>query len=227
MSWPLRPSSPSSPQDPHANQRLLAAGTSIEEARLAMIMVHGRGAGPADILGLARALRGDGIRFLAPEAAGWSWYPQGFMAPRQDNEPALTSALTHLEALVDQLETAGLAAERLVLMGFSQGACLSLELALRRPRRYAAVVAYSGGLMGEQLAPPGPGVDLAGTPVFLGCSDCDPHIPLPRVQASSRVMADVGGDVTERIYPGMPHTINPDEIDWLQQRLDALAAAEG
>lgn len=235
MSWSPQPTSSSPSQDPHANQRLLAAGAELAKASIAMIMVHGRGAGPSDILGLSRALRGEGIRFLAPEAADWSWYPQSFMAPREANEPFVTSALENLSRLVDQLEDGGLPSDRIVLMGFSQGACLSLELAARRPRRYAGVVAYSGGLIGAQIDPSFSNTaggntvadgntdgGLAGTPVFLGCSDRDPHIPLGRVQESTVIMKALGGEVTERIYPGMPHTINPDEIEWLQVLLDSI-----
>lgn len=215
----------SAANDPHANQRLLMAGTDLADASVAMVMVHGRGAGPADILGVARELRHDGIAFLAPEAAGWSWYPQSFMAPRQANEPFLSSALAQLDKVLDHIEEEGLPRQRVVLMGFSQGACLSLELAARHPRRFAGIVAYSGGLIGAELDADYGDRGLDGTPVFLGCSDRDPHIPLPRVQASTRIMQALGGDVTERIYPGMPHTINQDEIGWLQTLLDGLPSS--
>lgn len=203
-------------QDPHAGQRLLQAGAPLDRASMVMVMVHGRGAGPGDILGLSHEVQRDGLCFLAPEAAGWSWYPQSFIAPRQANEPYLSSAIHQLGSLLQRLETGGLPRRRMILMGFSQGACLSLEVAARHQHRYAGVVAFSGGLIGAELDDyDGPGLD--GTPVFLGCSDRDPHIPLPRVQESSRIMERLGGTVTERIYPGMPHTIHQDEIRWLQE----------
>ena len=208
--------------DPHAEQRLLHAGAPLNEASAMMIMVHGRGAGPGDILGLADDLRGDGLCFLAPEAAGWSWYPQSFMAPRQANEPFLSSAIHQLSSLLQRLEAGGMPRQRMILMGFSQGACLSLEVAARNGQRYAGVVAFSGGLIGAELDADYGSSGLDGTPVFLGCSDRDPHIPLPRVKESSIIMKRLGGEVTERIYPGMPHTINQDEIQWLQDLVDQV-----
>ena len=220
----MTPPDTPSQDHPHAGHRLLMAGSDLADADIALIMMHGRGAGPADILGVAREVPQEGVAFLAPEAAGWSWYPQGFMAPRPANEPFVTSALRLMADLVAHLETEGIDKRRIILMGFSQGACLSLELAARQPDRFGGIVAYSGGLIGQDLDADYPG-DLQGTPVFLGCSDRDPHIPLPRVQESTRVMERLGGEVTERIYPGMPHTINREEISWLRALLEDLAAA--
>ncbi len=220
---PGSPSSPTTPgQGPHAGQRLLHAGAPLDEASMVMIMVHGRGAGPGDILGLSGEIHRQGLCFLAPEAAGWSWYPQSFLAPRRANEPYLSSAIHQLASLLQRLETGGVPRRRMILMGFSQGACLSLEVAARHQHRYAGVVAFSGGLIGAELDADYGGPGLAGTPVFLGCSDRDPHIPLPRVQESSKLMERLGGVVTERIYPGMPHTINQDEIRWLQSLVDEV-----
>ncbi len=159
-----------SPDHPHAGHRILTAGRDSADASVALIMMHGRGAGPADILGTAWQLPQDGVAYLAPEAASWSWYPQGFMAPRLANEPFVASALQLMTDLVDRLQDEGIPKRRIVLMGFSQGACLSLELAARRPDRFGGIVAFSGGLIGQDLATDYPG-DLQGTPVFLGCSD--------------------------------------------------------
>jgi predicted esterase len=198
--------------DPHRGQPTLTLGPAPEAARLTMIMAHGRGASADDMLGLAAEFRTTDVAFLAPQAAGRTWYPNTFLAPIQDNEPWLTSALGVIIGLVDGLLARQIPSERIALIGFSQGACLSLECAARHPRRYAAVVGLSGGLIG----PPGtpreyPGA-FDGTPVFLGCSDIDPHIPLARVQESAEVFRRMGASVDERIYPRMGHTVNADEI---------------
>jgi predicted esterase len=198
--------------DPHAGQPVLRHGPSPAEARLTSILVHGRGDSAQGILDLARALEPDDVAYLAPEASGHTWYPFSFLAPFHQNEPHLASAIRVIDRLVDALGQQGVASNRIVLMGFSQGACLSLEYAARHARRYAGVVGLSGGLIG----PPGTARDYAGTmdgtPVFLGCSDVDAHIPLERVEESAGVFRRMGASVDERIYPGMGHAINPDEL---------------
>jgi predicted esterase len=177
-----------------------------------MILLHGRGAGADDILALADEFRTTDIAYLAPQASGNSWYPYSFLAPLETNEPWLTSALTLLEKLVAALGDQGVPSERVGFLGFSQGACLSLEFAARHARRYAAVIGLSGGLIG----PPGTARDYSGgfdgTPVFLGCSDVDPHIPLERVHETAEVFKATNASVDERIYRGMGHTVNADEI---------------
>ena len=199
--------------DPHAGQAVLHAGAPIAGARLAAICVHGRGASAEDILGLAAELGTTDVAYLAPQAAGATWYPYTFLSPIDRNEPYLSSALGVVGGLIRGLGEQGLAAERVALLGFSQGACLSLEYAARHAGRYAAIAALSGGLIG----PPGTPRDYAGsfdnTPVFLGCSDIDPHIPLARVQESAEVCRRMGGSVDERIYPRMGHLVNRDEIE--------------
>ena len=199
--------------DPHAAEPVLQDGLRLAGARLVAILLHGRGASAEDILGLAGELRPKDIAYLAPQAAGSTWYPYSFLAPLEQNEPWLGSALGVIAGLVEHVEQQGIPAERIVLMGFSQGACLTLEFAARHARRYAAVVAFSGGLIG----PPGtprdyPGA-FGGTPAFLGCSDSDPHVPLARVRESATVLGGMGAVVDERIYPRMGHTINADEIE--------------
>lgn len=198
--------------DPHRGQPVLTFGAPIAGARVAMIMVHGRGASAEDMAGLAAELRTTDIAFLAPQAAGRTWYPYSFLSPIEDNEPGITSGLHVIAGLIDQLVAQQVPHERIALLGFSQGACLALEFVARHPRRYQAVVGLSGGLIG----PPGtprhyPGT-LAGTPVFLGCSDIDPHIPLARVHETAEVFRRVGASMDERIYPRMEHTVNEDEI---------------
>jgi predicted esterase len=200
-------------QDPHAGQPVLHAGPPISDARIVAIMLHGRGASADDILGLAGEFSPRDIAYLAPQAAGHTWYPQSFLAPMTHNEPGLSSALRMIERLVQTLEQQQIPAGRIALMGFSQGACLTLEFAARHPQRYAVIAGFSGGVIG----PPGTPRDYTGTfdstPVFLGCSDVDPHIPLERVNESAEVYARMGARVDKRIYPGMAHTIIAAEID--------------
>jgi len=205
-------------EDPHGGQPVLHAGPAIADARLVCILLHGRGASAEDILGLASELSVSDVAFLAPQAAGGTWYPYSFLAPIPQNEPYLSSALGSVERLLDGLTGKRIARERIAIAGFSQGACLTLEFAARNAGRYAAVVALTGGLIG----PPGtsrdyPGV-FDGTPVFIGSSDVDPHVPLERVRESTAILRKMGAVVDERIYPGMPHTVNQDEI----HALDAL-----
>lgn len=197
----------------HANQPILAAGTPLDRAEFAMILIHGRGASPQDILMLAQEFDRPDLAYLAPQAANSAWYPQRFIAPLAANEPWLTSALDRVGAVMAQIEEAGIPAQRTFLLGFSQGACLALDYAARNPQRYAGVIGLSGGLIGP------PGMDwgftgsLAGTPVLLGCSDVDFHIPLARVHESAEVLTALGAVVDTRIYPGMGHTVNQDEVD--------------
>jgi predicted esterase len=199
-------------KDPHRGQPVLTLGPAPETARLTMIMAHGRGASAEDMLALAAEFRTADVAFLAPQAAGRTWYPNTFLSPIADNEPWLTSALGVIAGLVDGLIARQVPHRRIALIGFSQGACLALECAARHPQHYAAVIGLSGGLIG----PPGtpreyPGA-FDGAPVFLGCSDIDPHIPLARVQESAEVFRRMGASVDERIYPRLGHTVNADEI---------------
>lgn len=211
---------------PHAGQPVLFAGRPLAEAAAAVILVHGRGAGAENMLSLAEALERPDLAYLAPQAsgaAGYAWYPQSFMAPLAANEPGLSSGLAVLDGLVGRLSAAGIPPERTALLGFSQGACLALEYAARHARRYGAVIGLSGGLIGPPGTPRDYPGSLAGTPVFLGCSDRDPHIPKPRVDETAEILAALGGQVTKRIYPHMAHTVNADEIDFARGMLDALA----
>ena len=213
--------------DPHAGQPVLAAGAPPERARAALIMVHGRGATARDILTLAPELeRGggpSGFAFLAPQAAGNTWYPRSFLAPLASNEPFLSSALAAVGAAVARATAAGIPPERTILLGFSQGACLALEYAARNARRWGGVAGLSGGLIGPEGTPRERAGSLGGTPVFLGCSDSDPHIPAARVEESAGVLRRLGGDVTARLYPGMGHTVNEDEIASVRAMMAKLA----
>jgi predicted esterase len=191
----------SNPRDPHAGQPVLTLGPKPQQARLALILVHGRGASAEDIMSLAREFRQNDVAYLAPQAAGNTWYPYTFLAPMEKNEPALSSALGVLKRLVSSLGEQGVPPERVGLLGFSQGACLSIGPP-GTPRHYAG--------------------SAAGTFVFLGCSDVDPHIPMERVQETTEVFRGLGAVVDERIYRGMGHTVNRDELDAVRMILGGL-----
>ncbi len=210
-------------EDPHAGQPVIESGLPLGKAPAAVIMVHGRGATPANILDLVPRLGHPNLTYLAPSAANRTWYPHSFMAPIASNEPWLSSALGVLASLLARIEAAGIPRSRVVLLGFSQGACLAAEFAVRHASRFGGVVVFSGGLVGA----PGTSCEFDGrfdrTPVFLGCSDVDAHVPEPRVRESADVFTRMGADVTTRIYPGMGHLINDDEIAFAQRLLDAAA----
>jgi predicted esterase len=206
----------------HRGGQLLGAGAQLEAARGAVIMLHGRGASAESILSLAPELDTTGLALLAPQATGGQWYPYSFLAPLAQNEPYLASALGTVGDLLALVERNGVPAERVVLLGFSQGACLASEFMARNARRYGGLIAFSGGLIGPPGTPRDYPGDLAGTPVFLGCSDVDSHIPKERVLESEQVLRHMGAAVTAKLYPGMGHTINRDEFDHANAILAAL-----
>ena len=185
-------------------------------------MIHGRGARAENILEIARDLRQTGVTFLAPQAAGDVWYPNRFLAPLADNEPWLTSALARVESVLAQVAQSGLPPERTLLLGFSQGACLTLEFAARHARRYGGVIGLSGGLIGPEGTPRTYPGSLAGTPVFLGCSDVDAHIAKELVYEAAEVFQRLGGNVTRRLYPNHDHRINQDEIAFVRARVTGV-----
>ena len=214
-----------STSDPHGQAQVYAAGAALDEASSAIIAIHGRGADAADIINLAGEVAPPGVVILAPNAVGQTWYPYRFIEPIERNEPYLTSALNLIDRLFARLAEADIPRSRVALLGFSQGACLALEYAARNAQRYGAVVGYSGGLigpLGETFEYPG---SMDGTPVFLGCSDVDAHIPVSRVEETAGVMTGLGAAVDLRIYPGMGHTVNQDEIQAVQAMLTPLDSA--
>ncbi len=210
----------------YARQSVLTAGVPLGQAKAAMILVHGRGGSAEDILGLADNFAQPGFAYIAPQAASNTWYPQRFLAPLAENEPWLSAALQCVGDLVAQIEQAGIPAEQIVLLGFSQGACLSLEFAARNARRYGGVIGLSGALIGPPGLPRHYSGTLAETPIFLGCSDVDFHIPVAQVRESTQVLRTLGGAVTERIYPGMGHTVNEDELAFVVSMMEKLTADE-
>jgi phospholipase/carboxylesterase len=208
-----------------AARSVLAAGAPLASARAAAVLLHGRGASADDILALADELGLEDVAYLAPQAPGHTWYPHSFLAPLADNEPDLSGALATVGAILGHLAAAGFAADRVALVGFSQGGCLALEFVARNPQPYGAVAGLSAGLIGPPGTPRNYPGSLSGTPVFIGCSDVDFHIPLARVHESCAVLGNLGAVVTERIYPGMGHTINDDEIAQVRKLLTAIGQA--
>jgi len=206
---------------PHLDQPVLAGGHPLAGASGAMILLHGRGASAEDILGLAEAFSLPDFAYLAPEAAGHTWYPYSFLSPIPQNEPWLTSALSKIARIVDEVVAAGIPREKIVIAGFSQGACLTTEFVARHPARYAGAIAFTGGLIGP------PGTDfrysgsLAGTPAFLGAGDPDPHVPWARVEETAEIYKRLGAQVTLKRYPGMGHTVSRDEIAEAKRVLQA------
>ena len=209
-------------ESPHAGQALHSAGVPLTEAGAAMVMLHGRGSSADDILSLVDQLDQGRFAYLAPQAAGSSWYPKSFRAPLAENEPWLSSALAAVREAVDTAEQAGVPADRVLLLGFSQGACLTLEFVARGPRRYGGVAALTGALIGPDGAQRQPAGRLDGTPVFLGCGDPDPHVPLARVDEAAAAFAAMGAILTRRVYPGLGHAVNRDEIDFVRGMMEGL-----
>jgi predicted esterase len=198
------------------------AGEPLDRAQAAMLMVHGRGASAEDILSLASEFNQPGFAYFAPQAAGNTWYPNRFLAPLEDNEPWLSSALGLMGDLLAQIMQAGIPRERIMLLGFSQGACLTLEFGARNAKRYGGIVGLSGALIGPDDTPRDYKGSLAGTAVFLGCSDVDFHVPKERVDQTAEVLRSLGGEVIERLYPNLDHSVNQDEIDFVRGMMQSV-----
>lgn len=209
-------------QKPHEGRPLLLAGEKLEQARAAMIMIHGRGATAESILALAEEFQRPDFAYLAPQAEGGTWYPNRFLAPTASNEPWLSSALHVVGNVIAQVKAANIPTERIMLLGFSQGACLALEYAARNAQRYGGVVGLSGGLIGAEDEPRRDHGDFAGTPIFLGCSEVDFHIPQTRVEHAAKILQELGGEVTMRLYRNMDHTVNHDEVKFVRAMMSAL-----
>lgn len=195
------------------SKNIIASGQQLEKANKVLIMVHGRGGSAEDILSLSQYLDVQDFALLAPQASQHSWYPYSFLAAPAQNEPYLSSALGVLKEMVEDLESKGIAKENIYFLGFSQGACLTLEFVTRNASRYGGIIAFTGGLIGDRIYPENYKDDFEGTPVFIGTSNPDPHVPVERVYATANILRDKNASVTEKVYPGMGHTINQDEIE--------------
>lgn len=205
---------------PHQKEQLLQGGVESASAKAAMIMIHGRGANAQSMLPLANEFsQSDAFTLYAPQAAGYTWYPYSFLAPQDQNQPGLNSGLQAVHDAIQQAEKDGFAKAQIFLLGFSQGACLASEYVARHPETYGGLFVLSGGLIGHELRPELYSGDLAKTPVFMGCSDVDAHIPEQRVYDSARIFEQLNADVTKVIYPGMGHTVNQDEIDQINRMI--------
>lgn len=210
---------------PHQGQPVRMAGEPMSRAQAAMLMIHGRGARAEDILSLSNEFDQPGFAYFAPQAAGNTWYPNRFLVPLSENEPWLSSALKFVEEVLTEIINAGIPPERVLLLGFSQGACLALEFAARNARRYGGIAGLSGALIGPEDTPRDDKGSLAGTPVFLGCSDVDFHVPKERVDQTAAVLQNLGGEVTKRLYPNMDHTVNQNEIDFVRGMMQSLVGS--
>jgi phospholipase/carboxylesterase len=193
-------------------KQIVTGGKKIEEAKKVLIMLHGRGAPAHDILGLAMHLHVADFALIAPQARNYTWYPYSFLAPPKQNEPWLTSALDLIEEIVGDIRNAGIAEEQIYFTGFSQGACLTLEYVTRHAKKWGGVAAFTGGLIGDRVYPENYSGDFRATPVFIGTSDPDPHIPVERVVETTQQLTRMNAKVTEKIYPNLGHTISEDEI---------------
>lgn len=197
----------------HQDQPLVTAGAPLDAAEAALVLVHGRGATAQSIIQMADEFHQHGVVHFAPQAARNTWYPNAFTAPVESNEPSRSSGLQAIDDAVAKATEADIPTERVMVLGFSQGACLVSEYVARNPRQYGGLAVLSGGLIGETVDPSDYEGDLKGTPVFLGCSDVDPHVPEERVHESAAIFEQLNGNVTKRLYEEMGHGINQDEVD--------------
>lgn len=207
---------------PHQNQQVVTGGADINDAKLAMVFIHGRSASAKSMMMFADEFEGENIHYRAIQASNHTWYPRSFLAPKEMNHPGIQSGLQAIYDQIAELNAAGIPTKKIVLLGFSQGACLTTEFAARHPQRFGGIVGFSGGLIGEEVDPENYRGLLEQTPVFLGCSDRDPHIPQERVDLTADVFKQLDADVTKKIYVGMGHTVNEDEILQIQNLIDNI-----
>jgi predicted esterase len=209
--------------DPHAAGEVYAEGARLEDAAGVVILLHGRGGSAEDILSLAGELGGAELQltFLAPQAAGSSWYPNSFLAKRESNEPWVSSALAKVSSVVELAVAAGIPRERIVVGGFSQGACLATEFVATHPARYAGLIAWTGGLIGPLGSDISHTGDLGGMPAFQSGGDPDPHVPWSRVEESAKVLTAMGAQVATRRYPGKPHSVSAEEVTLARELIEA------
>lgn len=199
------------------SKNILKAGKPLKEAKKTLIMIHGRGANALDILELASHLNVADYALLAPQATNHTWYPYSFMAKPQQNEPWLSSALEILKSLVNDVINQGIVAENIYFVGFSQGACLTLEFVARNATKYGGIAAFTGGLIGDKIMRSNYSGNFNGTPIFIGSGNPDSHVPVKRIEESVTILEEMNASVHVEIYDGRPHTISKDEIDWVNK----------
>jgi predicted esterase len=209
-------------EGPHAGMTPATMGVPASEAAAGLILVHGRGGSAEDILGLADFIGAEDLAVVAPRATNHTWYPQSFLAPVEANEPGRSSGLSVLDAVVENLAAEGIPPERIILAGFSQGACLTLEFVARRPRRYGAVAGLTGGLIGPPGSLGGYTGSLEATPILLASGDPDPHVPWERVEESAAILESLGGVIDLHRYPGRAHTVSQDELSRLAELVSGV-----
>jgi phospholipase/carboxylesterase len=200
-------------------KKIVTSGVALNEAEKVMIMLHGRGATAEDIISLTHYLKLRDTHIIAPQATNNAWYPYSFLAARQQNEPWLTSALQLLKAILSDVTISGIKSDQVFILGFSQGACLALEFATVNAQLFAGVIAFTGGLIGDVVEEKYYSGDFQNTKVFIGNSDKDPHVPMSRCYESKNIMEKLGAQVTLKIYPGMAHTVNDDELNWVNENM--------
>lgn len=214
-------------QGPHQSKPAATHGASAAKAKCAMIMVHGRGATAQSMLPLAEEFAQPGFHYVAPQAENHTWYPYSFLAPKEKNQPGISSGIQRIHDLIQQLREDGIQQDKIILLGFSQGACLATEFAARHPQKFGGIVGLSGGLIGPEIDPGKYSGNLERSPVFLGCSNVDPHIPQERVDETEEVFKKLNGSVDKRIYKGMGHTVNEDEIKAIRGMMANLLEQKG
>lgn len=208
-------------QQPHQDMPVIFAGEELSDAKASMILIHGRGAAAESIITLKDEFNIPGFAYAAPQANNYSWYPYSFLFPVEENEPGISSGLKVINDLIDKISSSILK-EKIILLGFSQGACLTLEYAARNPQKFGGVIGLSGGLIGDKINSRLYSGSMEGTAVFLGCSDTDPHIPLDRVNKTKEVFKNLNAEVEERIYPSSGHSVNQDEINFVKDLMNSL-----
>ncbi|MDZ7716276.1 MAG: alpha/beta fold hydrolase [Balneolaceae bacterium] len=211
-------------QGPHQGKPVATAGSEPKQANAAMILIHGRGASAESMLLFADEFTVSDIHYRAIQADRHTWYPNSFLAPKEQNQPGISSGLQSIYDQIKRMNVAGIPTSHIVLLGFSQGACLASEYAARHPQPFGGLVALSGGLIGPEVSAENYSGSFEGTPVFIGCSDRDPHIPKERVEKTAEILQGLNANVTKKIYPNMGHTVNQDEIDHINHLLQKVVS---
>lgn len=203
-------------------KNIITEGIALKEAEKVLIMLHGRGANAEDIISLSEYLKLHDTHIIAPQATNNEWYPYSFLSPRQQNEPWLSSALQVLKEILIDIIVAGFKSEQVFILGFSQGACLALEFATQNAQPFGGIIAFTGGLIGDVLQDENYRGNFQKTKVFIGNSDRDPHVPVTRSEESKKILEKLGAEVTLKIYTGMAHTVNDDELNWVNEHMFKL-----